>query len=114
MSEQVALKFETDDGIIYCLELLLNERGDLSFSLPGDMSLIIPKKALEWFKHKLDANGQKYVEVRVVSAADVPELAAELRARYWRGEDISSEFRDPEWKKTRIKELRKKLFGKEE
>jgi hypothetical protein len=108
MSDQIALAFENDEGLIACLELLLEEKTEIPFSTPGDMNLIIPKRELEWFEIRLKAGGHKYSLVPVVND---PELAAKLRARYLRGEGVSKEFQDPEWKRAKISELRKKLYG---
>jgi hypothetical protein len=108
--DRVALEFDTEEGLAYCLKVLLDKRSEVPFSLPGRQSVIIPKSESDWFKRELTANGYVYSEVKVVSAADVsPDRIADLRARAWRGDLISNEFRDVAWKKAKIEELKKKL-----
>jgi hypothetical protein len=107
-SERVALAFQTDAGLAYCINLLVQERPDVQFDLPGRRSVIIPKGEQPWFEAQIKARKFGFDRAPVVPASAVPpERLAELRAQY--GKPAGQEYADPNWKKSRIAELRKKL-----
>ncbi len=106
--EQIALEFETEEGLEYCVRLLVEERPEVPFDLPGRRSVIIPKRQLRWFTEKIRVRQYVFTEVPVVAASAVsPDRRAALRAQY--GTPAEPEYGDLSWKKDRIVALRKKL-----
>jgi len=109
-SEQdlIALEFTTEEGLLYCLELLEKERPEVPFDLPGRQSVIVPTDESPWLEAKLKEKHHVFSRVPVVSASDLPpERLAELRSQ--RGTPAVKEYGDRAWKQARIAELRKKL-----
>lgn len=72
----VALKFADRDNFTNGLKLLDKEKG-IPFDMVGSKTLIVPDKAVPWFK------GLKFKASEVLSVGDLlPEEIAALRAEY--------------------------------
>jgi len=104
----IAFEFTTEEGLLYCLELLEKERPEMPFDLPGRQSVILPTDESPWLEAKLKKTYHVFSRVPVVSASAVsPERLAQLRAQ--RGTPTVTAYGDRAWKQVRIAALRKKL-----
>lgn len=104
----IAFEFTTEEGLLYCLELLEKARPAMPFDLPGRQSVILPTDESPWLEAKLKETSHIFSRVPVVSASAVaPERLAQLRAQ--RGTPTVTEYGDRAWKQGRIAALRKKL-----
>lgn len=109
--ELIALEFKTEEGLLYCLELLEKERPGVAFSLPGRQSVILPKEELSWVEGKIREKQHDFSEVSVLPANTLPaDRVAQLRAQqFGSGKPSVKEYGDLDWKKARVGAFRKKL-----